>query len=388
MPMTGRMEERPTRIILRADEQNGDQLEDIGEVYKQPLIVYTARLVSVRFLLTGRSKGLFSDSTVRVSVKSAALGVLAQCVRLVPDILRMPLKYTLSNINVSTNESDFSANGSPKKSTAIWKNFRNPKKYCEWPTKVDSHAFVSSDADVRRRKLSLHTTPSSVTTLEMTSGNGMPLLEMHEDHFGSNPLQATSTTDSSMTRSAEPVIPSNKIASEGLISSQFGMEMISMSEKEQMPLLPPKPPKRMKLVRKNKLRLEEEKKLEQRNPMKSNVLSEGKEYQHQSRLSSKQKVNILENSPQYIIDVLHFYNHEDPIIRSGIQQIIGNYISPALFTTSSKRGLAPLQLQYLLAILCKVSTLTFILFFSSSFKLFTKNTLTNRKEFDEIEIKR
>lgn len=59
----------------------------IGTIFDQNLVFYTTRLVCSKFLLSGRRHQLISDSVVRVSIKNVALLVVAQCVRLCPDVL-------------------------------------------------------------------------------------------------------------------------------------------------------------------------------------------------------------------------------------------------------------------------------------------------------------
>lgn len=59
----------------------------IGSMYEQSLVFYTTRLVSSKFLLNGQPLSLICDLTVRVSIKNLALLVVANCVRLSPDVL-------------------------------------------------------------------------------------------------------------------------------------------------------------------------------------------------------------------------------------------------------------------------------------------------------------
>lgn len=56
----------------------------IGTIYDQSLIMYTSRLVTSKFLLTGQCHQLIPDEKIRVSIKNTALMVLANCVRLWP----------------------------------------------------------------------------------------------------------------------------------------------------------------------------------------------------------------------------------------------------------------------------------------------------------------
>ncbi|GBP16985.1 hypothetical protein EVAR_70436_1 [Eumeta japonica] len=93
-------------------------------------------------------------------------------------------------------------------------------------------------------------------------------------------------------------------------------------------MAPPKPPKRTKTIRKSK---------------------------REAELTQNNLYKLLGNARQFIYEVLFYYNHDDPILRAGVQAIIGHYCR------STKAGLyasSTLNLQYLLAILCVIKPVT------------------------------
>lgn len=75
--------------VSAVEESSIDAVKEvfIGSMYEQSLVFYTTRLVSSKFLLTGQPSSLISDLNVRVSIKNLALLVVANCVRLSPDVL-------------------------------------------------------------------------------------------------------------------------------------------------------------------------------------------------------------------------------------------------------------------------------------------------------------
>lgn len=87
----------------------------IGSVYEQSLVFYTTRLVSSKFLLTGQPSCLICDLNVRVSIKNLALLVVANCVRLSPDVLlytiacnslEPPSFFDITDFDVASDEAD------------------------------------------------------------------------------------------------------------------------------------------------------------------------------------------------------------------------------------------------------------------------------------------
>lgn len=215
----------------------------------------------------------------------------------------------------------------------------------------DSSSNIGQDYEHLEVVTSLNAEParkSSFTQIDIyhMDDNEAPLLEIIDDYFGK------STTDFNfsqpapkMTRSADPVLftkteerlkksPLLKIKKDlttsEIISSDTKLKdfvEITKAEEDMPPfdMAPPKPPKRTKTIRKSK--------------------SEAEWTQYNLNKS-------LVNTKQFLHEILLYYNHEDPILRAGVQTIIGHYCR------STQAGLCTksiLNLQYLLAVLCMVS---------------------------------
>ncbi|XP_075150769.1 huntingtin isoform X2 [Haematobia irritans] len=314
---------------------------DIGSMYEQTLLSYTARLIAARFLLTGGSGGLYDDSTVRVSIKSICLNVIAQCVRLRSEILEISLKCMASEKPL------------PQKDVEITSLVEGRHSPVQIPS--DSSSNIGQDYEhlevntVAPSDLIENTRKSSFTQLDVfrMDDNEGPLLEIIDDHFGKSSSDfnfTTPNTTCNMTRSADPVLFSktdkdmtknsplmktkkDKLSTSEIIGADYrlkGFVEITKADEDMPPdMLPPKPPKRTKTFRKSKLESELRK------------------------LKTGSQVPV--NDTQFLHDILYYYNHEDPILRAGIQIIIGQYCR------SNQAGLVgdtKINLQYLLAILC------------------------------------
>ncbi|XP_058457032.1 huntingtin [Malaya genurostris] len=90
--------ETPTASLAGAMEDVDDPSESatrelfIGSIHDQNMLEYAVRLIASRFLLAGTRRSLVSDFTARVSVKTMALQIVAQCVLLRPELLLLPLE--------------------------------------------------------------------------------------------------------------------------------------------------------------------------------------------------------------------------------------------------------------------------------------------------------
>lgn len=317
-------------------------------MYEQTFIFYTARLIAARFLLTGRRKGLYDDTAVRVSIKNICLNVIAQCVRLCPEILEISLKFMPSEklqpksleetSLVSEHQSPFQI---PSETSS---NVGQDYEHLEVTTTIEPTLEIPRKA--------------SFTQLDIFGGddsNEGPLLEIIDDHFGKSSsdfnFTTTATATTNMTRSADPILfsktettsnssPIMKTKKDILSTS----EIIRMDNKfkdfveitkadEDIPpnMTPPRPPKRTKTFRKSRAEMEAK---------KTAAASSTVEYM---------PANL---GVQFLHDILYFYTHEDPILRAGIQIIIGQYCRS---NQAGLNGEAKINLQYLLAILCTVS---------------------------------
>ncbi|XP_065372443.1 uncharacterized protein htt isoform X2 [Calliphora vicina] len=318
--------------------QQGDQSQlnvDIGSLYEQSLIYYTARLITARFLLTDSSSGLYDDTTIRVSIKSVCLNVIAQCVRVCPEILAITVKFmefekpkdkVAENLTTDISESNSPLQIASDSSSNIGQDYEHLEVVSTFNTEVP-------------RKSSF----SQLDVFRMDNDNEAPLLEIIDDYFGK------STTDfnfiqptTKMTQSADPVLftkteerlkkspllkTKKDLTSSEIISSDTKLRdfvEITKAEEDMPPLdmAPPKPPKRTKTIRKSKREADQ-------------------------TLYNLNRNNS--NAKQFLYEILFYYNHEDPILRAGVQTIIGHYCR------STQAGLcmdSNINLQYLLAILC------------------------------------
>lgn len=297
---------------------------DIGSMYDQSLIFYTARLISARFLLTGSLYSRHNDSNVRVSIKSISLNVLSQCVRLNPEILQIPLKFMPSEIIT-----ECVTKTSEDKDRCVKSNIEQD---CEHLSASDSGGNTLDGTDFIRRS-----SFSSQLNVLKTEAKEIALLEIKDDHFGKSSNDFN--FNSMIAKSADPVLlksskeeyderksleSKRKILSTSNID---GLDQFSNVDKDTIPIIiPPKPPKRVKSLRKSK------------------IIENAREF--------SDNIKWKTDDTQCLSNMLYLYNHHDPILRAGIQSIIGNYL------LSNQVGLVvdmKINLQYLLAILCAVS---------------------------------
>ena len=194
---------------------------------------------------------------------------------------------------------------------------------------------------------------TSFTQLDVFRSDDLdaPLLDIIDDHFGKSNTDFNFTQPSTkMTRSADPVLftkaedrakrsplmkTKKDLTSSEIITSESKLKdfvEITKAEEDTPPvdMAPPKPPKRTKTIRKSK--------------------REAELMQYKLNNFTAQDANI--NAIQCIYEVLFYYNHEDPILRAGVQTIIGHYIRSTQANLCIK---SQVKLQYLLAILCMVS---------------------------------
>lgn len=297
----------------------------IGSILEQPLIYYTARLVAARFLLSGQSgaSGLQSDSVSRVSIKSLSLSVIAQCVRLTPQVLQLHLEISegelalLEEIESQPGSGDTTQMSSPQSS---------------------DNSQVSGE--VKKSETSL---------IQSEIEENMLLLDIKDDHFGTStcPVYLQQSTPV-LSRSADATVLQRQLgggnsSTPKIIQTKSNQEKLSKSEiigstfrptvaAEDVPpsSLPPRPPKRTKSTRSRTATI--------------GVTSPAGKPQS--------------SGSQRLSDILLFHDHCDPILRGGVQQVVGNYLQ------STAAGLylellPSLGLQHLLAILLKVSVLYF-----------------------------
>lgn len=143
-------------VSSRPEDASAEQHIPIGTPLDQSLVHYTIRLVSSRFLLTGRPGRLVANDHVRVSIKNLALLVVAGCVRLDPDALLMPVMIHISNPKVERPLPD--SNDSTEAQTVP--KVKDELSICI----IDNHFAADTAATDPSRKISVETIPSVHST--------------------------------------------------------------------------------------------------------------------------------------------------------------------------------------------------------------------------------
>lgn len=295
----------------------------IGSILEQSLVYYTTRLLAARFLLSGQAGGQQPDNVSRVSIKSLSLAVIAQCVRLAPRVLQLPLEISeleLQLLNEVTcygkkDSSDSTQASSPHSSS------NNSQLSAELAQSMTGSLLQPDEAD-----------------------GDLLLLDIKDDHFGPSTCPAYLQQSPTLSRSADTVLlqqqleakvakqkkphaADGKLSQSEIIGSTY---RITVASEDTPPLsLPPRPPKRTKSMRNRS----------------GSAAAAPVATPYASRAAS--------GGGQAMSDVLLFYTHCDPILRGGVQQIVGNFVqaSGAGRCLQLQRGL---DLSHLLAILLKV----------------------------------
>ncbi|XP_070143648.1 huntingtin isoform X2 [Drosophila kikkawai] len=285
----------------------------IGSIMEQSLVYYTARLVAARFLLSGQAAGLQPDSVCRVSIKSLSLAVIAQCVRLAPRVLQLTVEISDQELQLLEQTSCHTESGD---STQV------------------SSPQSSDNSQVGGEKQRVDS-PLMQTEVE----DNLLLLDIKDDHFGASTcpayLQQPAPTltrsadasvlllgESSASQPAKNSAKEDKLSKSEIIGSSFRP---TVAVEDVPPLsLPPRPPKRTKSTR-------------SRTGINGVMSTAG---------SSQTPIC------QALSDVLLYHDHCDPILRGGVQQVVGFFLqsSGAGLYLELQRGLG---LQHLLAVLLK-----------------------------------
>ncbi|XP_023034526.1 uncharacterized protein LOC6647961 [Drosophila willistoni] len=290
----------------------------IGGILEQSLVYYTARLVGARFLLSGQAKGLQPDNVSRVSIKSLSLTVIAQCVRLAPRVLQLPLEITDQELRLLEQTMEVESGQS---------------------TELSSPQSSNDSQNTGEKRI------SDTATVQSDLQDNQLLLDIKDDHFGPStcpvycqqgPPNLSRSADTALLRrqleARTTSLPQpnktqtdNHLSKSEIISSPYS---VTIAAEDAPPLaLPPRPPKRTKSMRSRT----------------------GSSICPTAGLNSTPATT---GSSQAISDVLLFYTHSDPMLRGGVQQIVGNFVQ------ASRAGLyleltRSLSLQHLLAILLK-----------------------------------
>ncbi|XP_036323038.1 uncharacterized protein LOC118736962 isoform X2 [Rhagoletis pomonella] len=340
----------------------------IGTLFEQSIVRYTARLIAARFLLTGQAHGLHSDTQIRISIKSLSLSVLAQCVRFDPAVLQLRLEITEQEVQelhkqltaaTEFSSKSSSASGSPSMPQSDDSGSGNSSNLGKDYEHLDAVDFIKSN-------------PLSIDAAAVVGVSDLPaelqLLEIKDDHFGKSTCEYLLESIPVLSKSADPVLMSqqvrdttaNRSAKQQPLQTLSKSEIIETKSKQQhrkpsqsssspyrvteslqdVPpqMLPPRPPKRTKSQRKS---------------IATAAATVAALMQIDEHISGR----TLAPGPtatqhrQQIADVLLYYNHTDPMLRGGVQQIIGGFLQ----TLGAKQVAMRLELnvQHLLAMLVR-----------------------------------
>lgn len=293
----------------------------IGHITEQPLINYTVRLIASKFLLTGTPNELVSDKAVRVSIKSLSLLVLGNCIDFCPHVLQLGLQITESSLCIGDYFQSFDS---------------------------DDDDFNDDDDD------SLSVEPATVEEMqsEPKQDNGDELV-IKDDHFGESSSGASNAYFDFMS-------PLSKSADNVLLSQLKSIDSHHIAKKN------------------TKLSTELNDLLS-----KSDIVESKSSYMRTDRILSAKntpkkimckapvkhpiKYDEVDQNQQLLEDILHYFNHADPILRANTQIIVGNFIAAVLVQTGcftkflhenrerKPRTFNHLQFNKLLNILLKVS---------------------------------
>ncbi|XP_039956819.1 uncharacterized protein LOC120772331 isoform X2 [Bactrocera tryoni] len=343
----------------------------IGTPFEQSIVRYTARLIAARFLLAGQAGVLLHDTQIRISIKSLSLSVLAHCVRFDPEVLQLPLEITareLLDISkqspalgasavIPSSSKSSSASGSPQSDDNVSGSSSNLGKDYEHLDAVDFIKSSSTQPTVATAAATLNDLPAE-----------LQLLEIKDDHFGKSTCDYLLHSTTELSKSADPVLMSQQMrGTPGKPATKHIQQPLSKSEiiatktsQKQPPqrspnqsqsspyrvtesmedappqMLPPRPPKRTKSQRKS---------------IAAATTTVTALMQIDEHFSRRPAPDAPSQQPQQVTDALLYYNHSDPMLRGGVQQIIGGF-----FQAMGVKDLgASLQLnvQHLLAMLVK-----------------------------------
>lgn len=291
----------------------------IGSILEQSLVYYTARLLAARFLLSGQASGLQPDTISRVSIKSLSLAVIAQCVRLAPRVLQLSLEISEQELQLLAQISANSTQVSSPQSS-------NESQRSTEPCQSMTGSLLEPVADNEENLL---------------------LLEIKDDHFGPSTCPAYLQQSPTLSRSADATLlqsqlekrrqsnpqqlhaPDSHLSRSEIIGTSY---RITVAAEDAPPLaLPPVPPKRTKSMR-------------SRASCTAPVPA----------TPTRATTPTTSAGGQALADVLLFHGHSDPMLRGGVQQIVGSFVQAS--GAGRCLQLQPgLSLAHLLAILLKVS---------------------------------
>ncbi|CAO1418775.1 unnamed protein product [Diamesa serratosioi] len=234
----------------------------IGTIFDQSVVEYIVRLVASKFLLTGVQYELISDQEVRVSIKNMAFYVIANCVLLKSDLLLISLKKDYNNQSLLVE--------------SLLSYF------------VDEDIRENDDGEDESKQHYLKYNQE----VAKASDN---FLEIKDDHFGECTTATFLDYFSPMGKSLD---------NQGLISLKN-----KLFEKT------------------DKRRDESTKKINQELcELLTRSVTVEQQVDSDYPLLEKNMKSPDNKDTQYIIDILLFFNHTDPVLRGHCQAILGNFL--------------------------------------------------------------
>lgn len=230
----------------------------IGSIGNQPLIYYTIRLISSKFLLCGTS----SATHHRISIKNSSLAVIGHCVALCTRSLLLSLQYhgpeNLSTDPVSDSE--------------------------------DSECLALEKASPSKDSQQAAVEPSDE-------------LNIKDDHFGENSKVPKTYFDFSfpLSKSADNVLLSRLTANTNNLLSKSDIIESKLSYKDG--------------------NLDAAKELDnERTGSNEKLLC------NQTLIVQSMTDRPAGGQPQFVEDLLLFWDHSDPMLRANIQTLVGNFL--------------------------------------------------------------
>lgn len=249
----------------------------IGSISNQPLIYYTIRLISSKFLLCGTLYKLMDGFGVRISIKNLSLSVIGHCVALCPQSLLLSLQYNgPENMPIETvSDSEDSESFPLAKST---------------PSKDSQQAAVVEASDE---------------------------LNIKDEHFGENSKIPKTYFDFSfpLSKSADNVLLSRLTVSNNMMESSLGDNTSKRTQKLSGDL--------------NNLLSKSEIIESNRSYRDSNLdVTTELDIEANDKLLCNQSLiqSMTDSSPQFVEDLLLFWNHSDPMLRANVQTLVGNFL--------------------------------------------------------------
>lgn len=257
----------------------------IGSIRNQPLLYYTVRLISSKFLLHGTSYKLNDGFGVRISIKNLSLAVIGHCVAICPRSLLLSLQY-----NGPENVAFDQVSESGEESECL-----------------DGGENCSSSKEINQ--------PSAADA---------PIeLNIKDDHFGENSKVPKTYFDFSfpLSKSADNVLLSRLGTSNNLIdistdASNAGNDNVKRTQKLSGDL--------NNLLSKSDI-IESSRSYKCNSALEaaieSDIDSDEKQMRNQTLIQS-----MTDSSPQFVEDVILFWDHSDPVLRANIQLLVGNFL--------------------------------------------------------------